>query len=585
MIMKFEVFDFEIIYLNDKMKPYAISYSNENQIIFYKFKNNHKHEVINYILENFKNNYTYYAHNLLFDYLLIIKDVMSLKIKYNWVFIEYELYELTLFYNNKIINLRCSYKLIPFALNKFYPNLSSKKKLYFPYDILKNWNSSLPCNKFSNIDSKYSNLNIDEYLKIYSINDSFLLKEGLTNFFNTLSELNIDYKKNFTCGGISLNYYIKNWNIINLNLKTKYKQIIRQAYLGGRCEIFGNPREGEKILHFDFKGMYQMCMLENLPYGDFKFKNADNNDMSEPGFYYIEIDYDSDIPILPLKEDKLYFKKGTIIGWFWYEEIILVLKTHKVNYFKIIYKLISIHNAPILYDFINNLAQIRDQGGIKKDIGKLLINSFYGRMGLDDCVNFIELKENIGNEKIFGMLENFFIIKKKVKKKTKSNIAIAAAITSKARIKLYNALLEVINNGGRPLYCDTDSVIASFKNNSRVEDKLLDKYVFFDTSKPDTEINDAIFINPKTYGLILKNGEEIIKIKGVNNLSIDFCKLKTAFLNKTDNIELPSTSFSKKNLDLNIFTYNKTLNLKSYNKRIWSDDYTTTKPLINKFPS
>ena len=84
--------------------------------------------------------------------------------------------------------------------------------------------------------------------------------------------------------------------------------------MGGRCEIFGNPKEGEKILHFDFEGMYQSCMLENLPYGDFKLEKSFDNNIAEPGFYYIEINYDSDLPILPIKEDKLYFKNGFITG-------------------------------------------------------------------------------------------------------------------------------------------------------------------------------------------------------------------------------------------------------------------------------
>lgn len=324
--------------------------------------------------------------------------------------------------------------------------------------------------------------------------------------------------------------------------------------MGGRCEIFGNPKEGEKILHFDFEGMYQSCMLENLPYGDFKLEKSFDNNIAEPGFYYIEINYDSDLPILPIKEDKLYFKNGFITGWFWYEEILLTLSTHKINLFKIIYKLVSIKNDPILYDFITNLALIKAEGGIKKDIGKLLINSFYGRMGVDDTINVIKLKKELGNEKIYGILENFFIIKEEKRRNSKSNIAIAAAITSKARIKLYNAFLEVISHGGRLLYCDTDSIIAAFNINNKIEDIKLGNYVLFDTKKEDTLIKDAVFINPKTYGLILNNGKKIIKIKGINNSDVDFYYLKFSFLNKTNTISLPTTFFSKKFKYKHIYT-------------------------------
>lgn len=143
-----------------------------------------------------------------------------------------------------------------------------------------------------------------------------ILKDGLLNFFNTLKELNIPVlKKNLTCGSIAFNFYIKKFNKINLNLPQEQKIIISQAYFGGRCEVYGNARVGEKILHFDFSGMYFNCMKEVLPFGDFIYK--DNNfNINEPGFYYIEIEYFSNYPTLPIKTDKLYFKEGRVVGFF-----------------------------------------------------------------------------------------------------------------------------------------------------------------------------------------------------------------------------------------------------------------------------
>jgi hypothetical protein len=93
-------------------------------------------------------------------------------------------------------------------------------------------------------------------------------------------------------------------NDINLS------NVVRKAYLGGRCEVFGNSREEEKVLHFDFSGMYGQCMEENLPYGMMKYQVITNNKIEKEGFYYVEIFYLSRIPILPTKEEKLYFKEG-----------------------------------------------------------------------------------------------------------------------------------------------------------------------------------------------------------------------------------------------------------------------------------
>jgi len=369
-----------------------------------------------------------------------------------------------------------------------------------------------------------------------------------------------------------------------LDLKKKYKRIIRQAYFGGRCEIFGNPRVGEKILHFDFSGMYQNCMLEDLPYGDFQLEPVSDNLISGAGFYHIGITYDEYLPILPVKEDKLYFKSGEISGWFWYEEVLLALKLHKTSRLSVNFKLASKSNGPILRDFITNLAKIRDQGGLKKEIGKLLINSFYGRMGVGDTINAIELKKELKNEKIYGILEDLYIVKREINKNSKANVAIAAAITSKARIKLYAAFGDVLRAGGRLLYCDTDSVIAAFDARASVENLRLGTHLFFDTTKDDTVIKDAVFVNPKTYALLLQDGREIIKIKGMQSSEISFAYLKSSFFSNTGTVELPTTFFFKKNLDIGIMTQKKTLDLRSYNKRLWSDGLYETTPHVSKAP-
>lgn len=489
------------------------------------------------------------------------------------------MYEVIIFYKKKKFILRCSYKLIPFKLENFWPSLTSIKKLYFPYQTLSNWNPNAKCSEYTQIPLTYYNNTLDSYLEIYAKNDVSILKEGLLNFYKTLLDLKIDFNlKSFTCGSIALNFYIKKYNQINLNLPEKFTNILKNAYYGGRCEVFGNPKDDEKILHFDFKGMYQQCMLESLPYGDFIYKESNLN-INEPGFYYINIEYYDNIPILPIKNTKLLFKNGKISGWYWHEEIILAVNHLKINNFQILYGLVSQQNDKILYNFINELNQIREQGFLKKQIGKLLINSFYGRLGLTSDLTFLTLQTSLNNEIDYGVIDNYFLIKKKISKKTKANIALAATITSKARIKLYEAFLEVSKSGGRVIYCDTDSIFTCFKKTAEVENKLLGKHVYFDTTKIDTIIKDAVFINPKTYGLILNNDQEVIKIKGVNNNLCNFTTLKENFYNKNQYLNLKSSITFKKNLNLEYVIKNKTIKIQEYNKRLWSDNLKTTTPL------
>lgn len=59
--------------------------------------------------------------------------------------------------------------------------------------------------------------------------------------------------------------------------------------------------------------MYQQCMEEALPSGDFDFIDV-NCDINIPGFYYILLDYENYLPILPTKSEKLYFKQGKVSG-------------------------------------------------------------------------------------------------------------------------------------------------------------------------------------------------------------------------------------------------------------------------------
>lgn len=528
-----------------------------------------------HILLNFKSK-IYYSHDLLLNFLLIIHYLNKNNIKYSWTFIEYKLYEVKIFYKNKIIILRCSHKLIPFPLETFYPTLS-QKHLYTPinnidYENIKLFliSETIKVDKFNDI--------LKNKLSQVITNNLCVLYEGIHTFFNTLKILNIPFsKKNLTCGSIAFNFYYKNYNQINLNLPQEQKIFFSQAYFGGKCEVYGNVLNNEKILHFDFSGMYYNCMREELPFGDFVFK--DNNfDLKEPGFYFIEIEYYSKYPILPIKADKLYFKEGCISGIFWYEEILLTLKYSKVIKFKVLYAFISLKNDKILIDFLDTLNKFKDDFSIKKLIGKLLINSFYGRLALSDEINFMHLVSDLKHEKCYGIVDNLYLIKTKSNKKTKANLALAAAIASKARIKLYEAQQSVLDHGGRLLYSDTDSIFAAFKKNTSVEDKLLGSHVFFDTKKHNTEISDAVFISSKTYALVLKNGTEVIKVKGINIIDLGFKTIKDSFFSNKKHIILNSNQISKKNLNLKIDIISKEISLQDYNKRLWIQNKTDTLP-------
>jgi hypothetical protein len=133
---------------------------------------------------------------------------------------------------------------------------------------------------------------------------------------------------------------------------------------------------------------------------------------------------------------------------------------------------------------------IKKRGGVYKTFGKLIINSLYGGLAMNekDYMSFVcfsqkeaenlnekaDVKEHFvkNNCHIFKIIKNkksnAIINKNEVNwSNTLStrNVIYASAIASKARIKLYKALKEVLNSGGRLFYCDTDSIAAGYNIN------------------------------------------------------------------------------------------------------------------------
>lgn len=108
---------------------------------------------------------------------------------------------------------------------------------------------------------------------------------------------------NYSIPSVSIEIFNKLYNNyeVELECESEMDEKIRPAYIGGRCEVFGNPYTGEKILHYDFESMYGQVMLENFPTGGIEIvKNIEN--LSENGFYYVTVHSSRmEIPILPIK--------------------------------------------------------------------------------------------------------------------------------------------------------------------------------------------------------------------------------------------------------------------------------------------
>ena len=591
--MKYEALDVETLTIGGVLKPFSVAISHNNKIIYFQndIKNIDDDSVALYILHNCLISRIYYVHNLTFEIFVLLKSFINLKVKIEWLCVKRVVYSLKLTFNGKTIRFRCSYRLTLLPLHQIGLALVNQKKLIFPYKILNSdfkeiiklvegdFNSKDEYTAF--LEDNNIIINAFKLLKAYCINDVYITKLVVTEFWLKLGEVGIlNNGKMLTAASLSIKNFFSYKTLVEKRVSQNIDDLVRGAYLGGRCEVFGNPIKGNKILHFDFKAMYGQCMKESLPVGGYFLETSKIKDFSRAGFYYIKyVQNHKTLPVLPVKEDKLFFKNGYFEGLYWFEEINLFLEEGGVV-LEISYAVLAKLYAPEMKFFIEINEKLREQGGVLKQIGKNNINTLYGRLGINRMTEVQEIvfgTVHNNTNTIININSGVSIITRLKKTSNESNVAIAAAVTSKARIKLYRGFLSVIKEGGRLLYCDTDSIIAEFPSTASVENRDLGG-IRFDTSNPTTEVIDAVFCLPKTYALKFKTTQEVIKLKGLLENSVNFNKLKWLFFNgKT--LYTPFTYFNKRTWNISIEYINKSTHIQSYDKRVWSDNKITTTPL------
>lgn len=310
-----------------------------------------------------------------------------------------------------------------------------------------------------------------------------------------------------------------------------------------------------------------------------RFESPSQIDVKNPGFY--QITWESSnlrIPILPVKNEygKLIFPNGIHSGIYWFEEIDFFLKSGG--------KILDIGGGVVydqydklFEDYVEYYNNFREKGGVYKVLGKLIINSLYGKLGSgikdskyiilydEKQINSLHLKHNI---KSTVKLNNITIVEIEDKSKIQGiNVGLAAAITSKARILLAETIIHLEENGGRILYCDTDSVFVEFKE--KVD------YSRFAWDKQDSIYDQAVFALPKTYAL-KKGDDEIVKIKGIPRNSVKFDVFKEKFINQEFLDFKENMVVNKKDFVIRKGNVFKQIDLSNYDKRTFTLDKSNT---------
>lgn len=295
------------------------------------------------------------------------------------------------------------------------------------------------------------------------------------------------------------------------------------AYFGGRTEVFKpwfSPSEAAPCLHYyDFNSLYPSVMSE----GEFPHQPVQTMSKFDErvlGFWEVTVDVptpedDPKFWIPPLgvlhrlpDGAKFMFPCGRFTGKWSTPELryalslgVRIVKFHRgVRYSSAGY---------MFRDYVSRLYQMRLEAKRSKDIvmdviTKLLLNSLYGRFGLN-C----EREKLVVDDFSEGTTDTDFVLEtekgeipfcRKIEMaKLFSNVAIAAYVTSYGRIKLHRALLEAED----AYYCDTDSIITPTEMEHGEDLGML---------KLEKEIDgDAAFILPKAYSFYASKDADAIK--------------------------------------------------------------------------
>lgn len=523
---------------------------------------------------------TLFAHNLTFDGSIILSNMNK-----EWEISEKgtclkggSIYSLCLTKKKKTLILRCSSKIFPDDLE------SIAKKLDLP-DKLKIDHSLVNMNNFN--DKKLMSEVIQYCIRDVEIVTKFMTKidQSLKNYLKHWISLS------YSISGISLRLFKERFNNSRVSLELDFRtdEILREAYYGGRCEVFGNPEATEKIYHFDFTGMYTQRLTEEYPLGSGKFNEKVKN-TNEYGFYSVSVDSNLNLPILPYrckKSGKLIFPNGYFSGVYWKEELDLFVSNGGIIK-EIFWSYTWKKKGRPFKEFADFCSKKRLDSKLNNILWKIIPNSFIGRIGIrPEYEKTIIIKDKDYDPRKLNVISdkkinNIWVVRLRdysTKERVQGNVLYAAIVTSKARILWWKSASEVISKGGRLLYCDTDSIFAAYKTNV-----LGEKHgdIYWNPDKDDTEIKKACFACSKAYSIETRKGS-ITKIKGIPKKAIQmkYEEFEDLFYNN-DKISLKIDLFRKKNYAIKIEEIEKITRFGGYDKRIFDQTKKHTSALVIK---
>lgn len=516
-------------------------------------------DVFKFLMRPKYSEYKIYVHNFShFDAIFLLKTISEISSKIKPVIRDSKIIELKIHFGKKnkyYFTFRDSYLLLPKSLRELGQSFSvNEQKSHFPYEFVNkvgiNYIGSLPPLDY------YPNLTKDEYLDIcngyidnwnirdetikYCSRDCISLFEIVTRFRNEIMEMfDFDISRSPTLPSLALGIYRSNFlqeecHHIPIITGKAYSNLV-QGYLGGHVDVYQPiPNKDDKIYHYDVNSLYPYVMAHfPMPTGKPKFFYGDirKNEYYAFGFFYVRVTAPDDIrvPILLTRINRSTIAPiGTWEGMYFSEEL---YNAESYGYkFEIIFGYIFEKSKNLFADYIKNLYTIKKERSSKDAkyiISKMLMNSLYGRFGMNPYRESHQIVDTLSNPTFYQdydvnnvidlsngkELVSFLDFNKQSDFEPIRNISIVIAMAISAYGRIHMSQFK--NKVDYDLYyTDTDSI---FINKplpiSFIDDKM-------GSMKLENIFDEAIFIAPKVYGGVISNNvtnlnETILVIRGL----------------------------------------------------------------------
>lgn len=463
-------------------------------------------------------------------------------------------------------------------------------------------------NKLFNSFDLFNDDKLFNEFKKYSLQDSLCLYQALVEAQKLyISQYNVDITSILSTSTLSLKIFRPNFQDVDISiLKGSEDNFIRKSYFGGHTDYY-KPYI-TNCYYYDINSLYPKAMCEPMPHKIIKYHNDLSNIKLNEFFGYClaEITTPKNIlkPLLPYKHNgKTIFPTGTWIGVYFSEELLAVQKYgYQIT-------LISGYEYSQIYLFNKYVDHFynkkKKSTGASRFIAKMHLNQLYGIFGrkqdIIETINIYkhELPKYLTTKIIKSVIEinddivalliqnniNYDIIKdlniyletdiSNNYSQVKSNVAIAAAVTSYARIHM----LPYINSEG-VVYTDTDSIFTTKKLDDNLigkelglmKDELNDNHIGGDEAY--NIIDEAYFLGIKQYGYSYIENNDMDHYNqyiynsvfaGITRNTITFDEIESIFNGDTIIKYIP-TRFYKSFKDLSITIKSTKISIKSKTK-------------------